>query len=101
MTDRLTDLTVLTDAMPEMLTGQDLIEALTVLPEYDPKIVEAEMPKRLLALTDLYRIYVPGTMSVEIYNKLYIALMRSLEKKGTKLAILQQQENWKAVQGLV
>lgn len=100
MIDRLTELTELTQFLPKMLTGQELMEALTVLPEYDSVIVNADGPARLMALTDLYRIYVPGQMSVEIYSKLYIALMRSLQKKGTKLAVLQQLENRKAIQGM-
>ncbi len=36
-------------------------------------------------------------MSLEIYSKLYLALMRSLQKKGTKLAIQQQNQNYKAI----
>lgn len=100
MADRLTELTELTQFLPKMLTGQELMGALTVLPEYNSEIVNSDGPERLMALTDLYRIYIPGQMSVEIYSKLYISLMRSLQKKGTKLAVLQQLENRKAIQGL-
>ena len=37
-------------------------------------------------------------MSIDIYNKLYLALLRSLQKKYTKIAIRQQRENHKAIQ---
>lgn len=100
MKQGMTELTDLTACMPEMLTGQELMEALAVLPEYDAGIVNEEGPKRLLALTNMLQIYVPGQMSVEIYNKLYIALLRSLQKKGTRLAVLQQRENHRAIQGM-
>ena len=66
-----------------MKSGDDLFSALEVLPEYDDSIRDAEAPVRLMALSDLYRIYVPSQMSLEIYSKLYLALLRSLQKKGT------------------
>lgn len=37
-------------------------------------------------------------MSLEIYSKLYLALLRSIQKKSTKLAIKQRYENYKAIQ---
>ena len=50
-----------------------------------------------MALSDIYRIYLPSQMSTEIYSKLYLALLRSLQKKYTKLAVQQQNENYKAI----
>ena len=64
--------------LPPMKSGQELVTALEVLPEYDASICTAEAPVRLMALSDLYKIYVPYQMSLEIYSKLYLALMRSL-----------------------
>ena len=52
---------------------------------------------RLMALSDLYRIYVPSQMSLEIYSKMYLALLRSLQKKGTKLAVQQKNQNYKGM----
>ena len=74
-----------TKALPRMLTGTELTEALQVLPPYDPHIRQQDTATRLTALSDLYRIYLPAPMSSEIYTKLYLALLRSLQKKGTKL----------------
>lgn len=79
-----------------MKSGSELRSALEVLPEYDVAICNADAPVRLMALSDLYRVYVPNQMSLEIYSKLYLALMRSLQKKGTKLAVQQQNQNFKA-----
>lgn len=83
--------------LPEMLSGKELITALSVFPEYDELICYESQATRLMALSDLYRIYVPSEMSIEIYSKLYLALIRSLQKKGTKLSVMQQNENFKAI----
>ena len=81
--------------LPEMLTGEKLNAAMTILPDYDEGIRNADSAVRLMALSDLYRIYIPSPMSQEIYSKLYLALLRSLQKKGTKLAVQQYNENAK------
>ena len=85
-----------TKALPRMLTGTELTEALQVLPPYDPRIRQQDTATRLTALSDLYRIYLPAPMSSEIYTKLYLALLRSLQKKGTKLAVQQVYQNARA-----
>lgn len=83
--------------LPSMKTGKELISSLAVLPEYDVNITAANDAIRLTALSNIYRIYVPSQMSQEIYSKLYLALVRSLQKKVTKIAVLQQKENYKAI----
>ena len=85
--------------LPPMKSGDELLSALEVLPEYDRSICDADAPVRLMVLSDLYKIYVPNQMSVEIYSKMYLALLRSLQKKGTKLAVRQQSQNFKAIIG--
>ncbi len=80
-----------------MKAGEELISALTVLPEYNESICEENEAIRLMALSDLYKIYLPSQMSVEIYSKLYLALLRSLQKKTTKTATQQRNENHKAI----
>lgn len=94
----MTNLSEIVHALPPMKSGEELKKALTVLPKYDSIIRNADVPTRLMALSDLYRIYVPSQMSLEIYSKLYLSLLRSLQKKGTKLAIQQRYENNKAIQ---
>lgn len=94
----MTNLSNIIDDLPRMKSGEALIEELKILPEYNPKICNADAPVRLMALSDLYKIYVPSQMSLEIYSKLYLSLLRSLQKKGTKLAIQQRYENNKAIQ---
>lgn len=86
-------------AIPTMKTGEELISELSVLPLYDASVCLESQAVRLMALSDLCKIYVPSQMSMEIYSKLYLALFRSMQKKGTKLAIQQQYQNYKAIQG--
>ena len=93
----MTDLSDILRILPPMKSGDDLFSALEVLPTYDEAIRETEVPVRLMALSDLYRIYVPSQMSLEIYSKMYLALLRSLQKKGTKLAVQQKNQNHKAI----
>lgn len=87
-----------TSKLPEMKSGNELISALSIIPEYDETICQQNQAIRLMALSDLYQIYVPSQMSIEIYNKLYLALLRSMQKKGTQMAIKQRYENYKAIQ---
>ena len=93
----MTNLSDIVRILPTMKSGDDLLSSMEVLPEYDESICTAEVPVRLVALSDLYRIYVPSQMSLEIYSKMYLALLRSLQKKGTKLAVQQKNQNYKAI----
>lgn len=93
----MTNLSEIINALPKMLSGDELTTALEVLPEYNPEIRNASVPIRLMALSDLYRIYIPSQMSFEIYSKLYLALLRSMQKKGTKLAVQQLYQNHQAI----
>lgn len=83
--------------LPEMKSGEELITALAVMPKYDESIRKQNQAVRLVALSDLYQIYVPSQMSLEIYSKLYLALLRSLQKKCTQIAVRQRYENYKVI----
>lgn len=83
--------------MPEMLSGQELYEKLADIPAYDEEIRERSQTERLIELSTLYEIYLPSEMSIEIYSKLYLALLRSLQKKGTNVAVQQSYQNHNAI----
>ena len=83
--------------MPEMLSGKELYERLADIPAYDETIREKSQTERLMTLSTLYDIYLPSEMSVEIYSKLYLALLRSLQKKGTYTAVQQLYQNHKTI----
>lgn len=87
-----------TTKLPEMKSGNELISTLSIIPEYDETICQQNQAVRLMALSDLYQIYIPSQMSLEIYSKLYLALLRSMQKKGTQMAIKQRYENYRAIQ---
>ena len=55
--------------LPPMLAGKRLEDALTILPDYDPEIVYENEAVRLMALSDMYRIFVPTQMAKEIYTR--------------------------------
>ena len=86
--------------LPPMLSGDELKKALEVLPPHSESIQDKDAATRLMALSDLYQIYIPSTMSVEIYSKLYLALLRSLQKKSTKAANEQRNQNYRAIRQL-
>lgn len=83
--------------LPQMKVGTDLISEMSVLPLYDDEIRSQSVATRLIALSELYNIYIPSSMSVEIYSKLYLALLRSLQKKNGRDARIQQNENHKCI----
>ena len=61
-----------------MKSGDDLFAALSGLPDYDDNIRKQCQAERLIALSDLYKFYIPSPMTIEIYSKIYLALLRSL-----------------------
>lgn len=91
------DIQEIMNHFPPMKTGNELISALEVLPEYDENICNENEATRLIALSNLYIIFIPSPMSTEIYCKLYLALLHSLQKKCTKTAIKQRYENHKRI----
>ena len=83
--------------LAEMKMGKDLISEMSVLPTYSDNIRSENQAVRLIALSDLYDIYLPSAMSTEIYSKLYLALLRSLQKKNGRTATIQRNENNKLI----
>lgn len=84
--------------LPKLKTGEELKQALTVLPEYGEHIWEEDESIRLMALSDIYKIYLPSSMTTEIYSKVYLSMLRSLQKKNTKSAVIQRNENYRQIQ---
>ena len=86
-----------TDKMPRMQTGDKLIEALRVVPDYDAEIQTKSQAERLLALNDVCSLYLQSEMGTEIYAKLYLALARSLKKKESRLLTVHRNINASAI----
>lgn len=87
--------------LPDMLSGNELQKAMSIIPKYDKQIQEdGSMTERLLKLSDLYSIYIPSQMSTEIYSKLYLGIIRSMQKKGNKLAVQQFNSTYRTMQNV-
>lgn len=80
-----------------LLIGDELYESLKSIPKYDELICHKDKSARLVALSDIYSIYLPSKMSEEIYSKLYLSLIRSMNKKCSINAVKQSNENYKAI----
>lgn len=87
--------------LPDMLSGKELQKTMSIIPKYDKQIQEnGSMAERLLKLSDLYSIYIPSQMSTEIYSKLYLGIIRSMQKKGNKLAVQQFNSTYRTMQNI-
>lgn len=81
-----------------MLFGEDLKKELSHFPYIDRNdVVTKSATERLIMLNDLYSFYYPTKYSVEIYTKTYLALVRALQKKQSKLVVPQQYNNYFAL----
>ena len=85
------------EKLPTMLSGEELKRKLEIRPFYDNRSRLKVKSERLMALNEIYNIYIPSVMSEEIYSKIYLAMLRSLQKKEGKLAIKQRNENGKRI----
>lgn len=83
--------------IPAMLTGNHLEDALWVRPDYDSGIRRAGTAERLLALENIYKLYVPSNLSTEIYNKIYLSIIRGLKDKDSITAVRQRNQNFRVI----
>ena len=81
--------------MKDMLSRQELMKKLINLPPFDD--TGMNNVERLQALDAIFDIYIPNKMSVEIYNKLYLGITRSINKKKSLKAVSQYYENHKMI----
>ena len=84
--------------MPKMLMGKELEEAMMSLPPYDPQICNADAATRIMELGEIAYLYIPSSMSFEIYSKIYLAMLHSLKKKQTVDAVRQGNQNHRRIQ---
>lgn len=88
------------EKLPTMLSGEELKRKLEIRPFYDNRSRLKVKSERLMALNDIYSIYLPSVMSEEIYSKIYLAMLRSLQKKEGKLAVQQRNENGRRIRNI-
>lgn len=83
--------------VPTMLEGEELMNEMRIAPTYDETIRTKSMSERLIALNDIYNIFVPMSMGKHIYNKMYLSMLRGLQKKNDKLLHKQRVQNGKVI----
>lgn len=88
----------LKDQLNKYLVGPELYKELLVLPEYKKDLINTG--DRLIALLDIYKIYLPTKCTIEIYNRLYLSLISSLEKKNSILNVRLANDNFRTIRGL-
>lgn len=88
----------LIDKIPPLLTDMELTKALSKYPHYDSN-AHLTKSERLLKLLDMYDLFIPTKMSVEIYNTLYFALVRSFKRKSNLYNNNQMLKNRKVING--
>lgn len=88
------------EKLPTMLSGEELKRKLEIRPFYDNCSRLKVKSERLMELNDIYSIYLPSVMSEEIYSKIYLAMLRSLQKKEGKLAVQQRNENGRRIRNI-
>ena len=84
--------------LPPMLNDDWLVKELTVLPKYKSGLIEKS--DRLTALLDIYKIYIPSNTTLDIYNRLYLSVLGSLEKKNTIVETQILNDNYRFIKGL-
>ena len=75
----------LKEQLNPFLCGDELTEALTVLPPYREGLTA--IPDRLMALLDIYKIFLPGKSTQDIYNRLNLAILKI--RRHRRAGILQ------------
>ena len=70
----------LEDLLPPLLTDEELIKALEKYPTFND-VSNLSKSSRLIHSQDLYKVYVPNEMSVEVYNQVYLLLLQSCVRK--------------------
>ena len=85
------------ELLPKMLFGEDLKNTLQILPDYDESVRNLDAGTRLMELMNIYKVFVPQNLSLEIYTKLYMMTVMSLQQKGTVDATRQLNANHRAM----
>ena len=75
---RRTTVNNLVSQLNKYYSGPELLEQLKVLPPYRNDLTT--IPERLMALLDVYKIFIPNQTTIDIYNRLYLSLVNSLDK---------------------
>ena len=81
-----------------LLEDDELAKSLLVLPDFKSNL--KSKGEKLLALNEVYKIFIPNKTTAEIYNRLYLSVVNSLEKKNTLCETQLLNDNYRTIKGL-
>lgn len=73
------------EAMPPMLSGKELIDALASVPAYSNDDRDRPPGVRVQLLSNLYEFYQPLPMTIDLYTKIYTSMQFSFAKQSGKI----------------
>ncbi len=88
----------LSKQLAPLLEDEKLNSALSVFPKIRP--VTKSKAERLIALMDVYKMYIPNETTVEMYNRMYLSVLCSLEKKNTLEEVKLLNDNYRSMKSI-
>ena len=88
----------LVEKIEPIFEDNELFNVLSIFPSYKSNLVSKS--ERLVALLDIYKIFIPNKETIDIYHQIYLSVIDSLEKKDTVDEIKLLNENFKIIKGL-
>lgn len=86
------------EALPPVLGGQELINALAYHPPYDESMCHLPSEIRLQLLGNLYEVYQPLQMTIALYYQTYTAMQHSFSQKMTIADVGEYHRNYADMQ---
>ena len=87
------------EALPPMLAGQELIQALASVPPYSTSDRDRSTGERLQLLSALYEFYQPLTMTLDLYCEVYNAMQHCYGQYTPQREAAAFQQGYAAMQG--
>ena len=88
----------LVECLGPIISDDKLMENLSIYPTYRNNVVSKS--ERIVALLDIYKLFVPNEETLDIYHQIYLSTLASLEKKDSVDEIKLLNENFKIIKGL-
>lgn len=86
------------EALPPMLEGQQLLDALSCYPDYSEEMRTFPAAERLQLLGSLYEVYQPLSISLQLYFQIYASLQHSFSQKVTMADVERYHRNYTDIQ---
>lgn len=71
------------DKLPKLLSKDELVNELSNYPKFvEPQKLSGE--ERIIRTQDIYDVYIPNKMSMELYNQIYLLLFNACKRKENR-----------------